>query len=85
MPGIFHKIVESGTKIATKTALTDVVKFVLPFLELLIKAKVFVPVLLLGGLGAGVYYNKLTGDIAAVIGGLVVITLLVVRFAKNKR
>lgn len=85
MPGLFHKIVESGTKIATKAVIGDILKVALPFLQLLITAKIFVPILLIGLLGAGVYYDKITGDVAAIIGGLVVVVLLLTRWVRNRK
>lgn len=79
MPGLLHKAVEKGTRVVRDTLMKDALKDGILILRMLIKAKVLAPILLILALAAGVYYDKITGDVAAAFGVVVVIALLVVR------
>ena len=57
----------------------------LPLLKLLLQYEVFLPILGAGGIAAGVYYDKVSRDVGAVLFALVIIVALIARaFGKQK-
>lgn len=63
----------------------DVLKDGLPVIQLLIKNKALTPCLLIAGIGAGYYFDKLTGDIPIIVGGAALIAFWVIRAFVTKR
>lgn len=89
MPGIlkdgFRFVVKKGTLIVKETIMGYALKDGVPILKMLIENKVLIPALLIVSLGAGVWYDKISGDVAAVIAGVGCIAFYAIRELVKKK
>ena len=89
MPGIlndgFRFVVRKGTLIVKETIMGGALKDGVPILKMLIENRALTPVLLLVGLGAGAWFDKISGDIAAIVGGAGCIAFWLIRSLVTKK
>lgn len=78
-------VVKWITKRIVRYMMKDVLKDGLPVIQLLIKNKALTPCLLIAAVGAGYWFDKLTGDIPMIVCGVALIAFWVIRAFVTKK